>query len=1011
MKKKTLIVPIVFDLWDYYKERPDFSWVFEIYTNYCVNNDMVLIAQEDYFKQEVDCLDKFYKRQLKNTPRKDLINNTKEEFFKYSIKNPETLEINKGKKASFKDQVYFMSHVNDVYISVINKKLDQVEKDLGRKVDGIFTWYWNPSLEKLTRDRNIRLIQLEISPIRDIGMRKNHTTTLSYFQFKNKYDSKYVEGLYEKFLKSPDIKNLKIFSRMELLSMFLKTEDINLLKMMHDSPKYELGIAPPFKSDFYFEIHTNEQVEDTFKKVDKLFSPKKVSLRYHPGKERKIGNPEWNVDDSEKVMYWIVNCRRILTYVSNIAFDAMLFGRTVYLLSDDMPFSSQSVNLLDCKEESVVSSLYLNFMIFGYFTPWNLMFNQEYIDWRLTNPSITDIYRYNQKYILDCFGIKNMKKATAKTFLKEVHKLDDKKINELLDYSESNCKVDLRQKRKEIFKLKFEVERDKKEIAELSAVAGEYKNFQQTKIWKCLTLWRKFKKYFKNFFINIFRDGPKMTFSRIFSRITGYIKRKIDIYKGEHRYDKWVKEYKIDSQQRAELVKECENFKYKPLISVIMPVYNVDVKWIRKAVDSVKNQIYSNWELCIADDASTGFRLKEYLEEISDDPKIKVVFRKKNGHISQASNSALELADGEFIALMDDDDEIYPDALYRVVKAVNSNPDIGIIYTDEDKMELNGDRVDPVVKPDYSPDYLLSTNYFCHFTVIKRNIVLKIGGLRKGYEGSQDYDLFLRAVEETDKVVHVPYILYGWRKIPGSTALNYDEKGYAEKASLQSLEDTIIRRKLDAKVKKGLQAGFFHVKYNLYGNPLVTILIDAQSVEKEKIEKNIRRNTYYEDITIQYYSDLKKAVKECKTNYFIVFDKNIQIENYNWVECLLEHVQRKEIIAASGKVFDNDRNILFTGFEKINNSIVNMHRILPSNMQVRANLISNYGILPLVCIMTTKEKFKNLKIIKSEDYPFDFVEIENKNINNRLLYTPYAESIYLNNMKIYERDFLELIGK
>jgi glycosyltransferase involved in cell wall biosynthesis len=228
----------------------------------------------------------------------------------------------------------------------------------------------------------------------------------------------------------------------------------------------------------------------------------------------------------------------------------------------------------------------------------------------------------------------------------------------------------------------------------------------------------------------------------------------------------------------------------------------------------VEDQIYTNWELCIADDASTNPKLIKYLKSLEKNKKIKVVFRKKNGHISEASNSALKLATGEFVALMDNDDVIQPHALAEVVKVLNKKRDTDFIYSDEDKITTKGDRVEPTFKPDWSPELLLSTNYLSHLSVIRKKLVDSVGGFREGYEGSQDYDLFLRITEKTNNIEHVPDILYSWRKIPGSTAMTYGQKGYANKTSMKALKDTIKRRNLNATLVEGESPGFFRVEYS-----------------------------------------------------------------------------------------------------------------------------------------------------------------------------------------------------
>ncbi|WP_200929943.1 glycosyltransferase family 2 protein [Nostoc piscinale] len=190
---------------------------------------------------------------------------------------------------------------------------------------------------------------------------------------------------------------------------------------------------------------------------------------------------------------------------------------------------------------------------------------------------------------------------------------------------------------------------------------------------------------------------------------------------------------------------------YKPLISIVMPVFNTPANFLREAIDSVLNQVYSYWELCIADDASTDNQIRQILEDYSSkDSRIKVVFRNENGHISRCSNSALELATGEFISLLDHDDILTPDALYEVALLLNQHPDADMIYSDEDKMAENGKLQDPFFKPDWCPDSFLSRMYTCHLGTYRRELVEKIGGFRVGYEGSQDYDLVLRLTEKNN---------------------------------------------------------------------------------------------------------------------------------------------------------------------------------------------------------------------------------------------------------------------
>lgn len=258
----------------------------------------------------------------------------------------------------------------------------------------------------------------------------------------------------------------------------------------------------------------------------------------------------------------------------------------------------------------------------------------------------------------------------------------------------------------------------------------------------------------------------------------------------------YVENTRITPRLRAAMLEEIERFGFQPVISILVPVYNVDPKWLHLAVESVRRQIYPFWELCLTDDASTDPATVRYLKTLPKDPRIKIAFRAKNGHISAATNSAADLASGAYVALLDNDDELSSDALYHVAKEIQAYPDADLIYSDEDKIDQRGVRYDPQFKPDWSPELLLSYNYVNHFTVLRRAAFEKAGRFRVGYEGSQDHDLLLRVTERTDRVRHIPRILYHWRSLPSSTAAGAGVKGYVHVSGRKAVEDALRRRGL-----------------------------------------------------------------------------------------------------------------------------------------------------------------------------------------------------------------------
>lgn len=244
----------------------------------------------------------------------------------------------------------------------------------------------------------------------------------------------------------------------------------------------------------------------------------------------------------------------------------------------------------------------------------------------------------------------------------------------------------------------------------------------------------------------------------------------------------------------------ASRFAYQPLISILMPVYNVEPHWLSAAINSVKNQIYTNWELCIADDASTNQATRELLESYQNEKKIKLIFRKRNGNICAASNSAAELAQGEFVAFIDDDDLLAPHALFEIVRALQDNRECDLLYSDEDKIDENNNRYEPQFKPDWSPELFLSYNYINHLTCLRRVLFEEAGRFRIGYEGAQDYDLLLRVIEKTNKIRHIPKVLYHWRSIKGSTALEAKAKPIMQFSARRGLQDHLQRQNIRAEI-------------------------------------------------------------------------------------------------------------------------------------------------------------------------------------------------------------------
>ena len=357
-----------------------------------------------------------------------------------------------------------------------------------------------------------------------------------------------------------------------------------------------------------------------------------------------------------------------------------------------------------------------------------------------------------------------------------------------------------------------------------------------------------------------------------------------NLFTNQASYLKW-----LESQKEDVVVKK---FKYQPKFSFIIPTYNVSRVLLSECLDSILGQSYDNFEVCIADDHSsleeTIDTLKEYEKR---DKRIKVTYREKNGMISEASNTAIKMASGEFLVLVDNDDTIDKNSLYYIVEELNKDKSLDFIYSDEDKIDFKGKYMEPHFKPDYSPDTLMGVNYICHLSCIRTSLVKEVGMFRSEYDGSQDYDLFLRIVDKTDKIAHIEKVLYHWRQTPTSTAGYLGNKSYAYVAGKHALEDTLKRRGLKGEVIDNPRVSTYLVKY-YHNNPFVSIIIpmkDQAKVSRRCFESLYDKMNYknFEVIVIDNGSreeTTKQLLEEYKNKYDNFIVKRLDCEfNYSYL--------------------------------------------------------------------------------------------------------------------------------
>lgn len=492
----------------------------------------------------------------------------------------------------------------------------------------------------------------------------------------------------------------------------------------------------------------------------------------------------------------------------------------------------------------------------------------------------------------------------------------------------------------------------------------------------------------------------------------------------DEQYQLWLQAHALTSAKIRRIRQEAARLSYRPQISIITPVYNTDPAWLRDAIESVRGQLYDNWELCIADDASTKPAVPALLREYQGDERIKVTYLEENQGISGASNAALALAGGEFVGFLDNDDELKPDALYHVVKRLNEQPDLDFIYSDEDKRSPDGRLVQPFFKPDWSPDLLLSTNYVPHFAVYRKRIVDEVGGLRSECDFSQDHDLVLRVTERTDRIGHVALPLYTWRMVPGSAALEAEAKPKSIEAATRALADAMQRRGSEAEIVAGPFANTYRVRYRIRGQPLVSIIIPTRDrVELlrsciAKIDEKSRYRNYEilivdnesrDEKTLDYLKKSRHrclsypgrfhfagmmnfAVRQAAGEHVILLNNDTEVIAPEWIEAMLEHSQRPEVAAVGARLLYPDGRVQHEGI------IIGLGGGSAVNVDHRGyfglgQMVRNVSAVTGACLMTRRDLFERLGGF-DENLRVAFNDVDYclraRERGYLIVYTPYA---------------------
>lgn len=479
-------------------------------------------------------------------------------------------------------------------------------------------------------------------------------------------------------------------------------------------------------------------------------------------------------------------------------------------------------------------------------------------------------------------------------------------------------------------------------------------------------------------------------------------------------YDQWFAAHKATQE---ELQKQRETaFDYEPLISIVIPTFNTPVRFLNDVMNSIENQTYQNWEVCIADGHSSNKKTLKRLRELAELPQVKVRFLNENYMISGNTNEALKLAEGEFISLMDHDDVIEPNALFEFVKLLNEQPQLDFIYSDEDKISKNGKHyMIPHFKPDFSIDNLRCFNYITHFVCIRKALLDQIGLLDSQCDGAQDYDLFLRIADATDQIGHVAKILYHWRITEQSTARAAANKPYVMEAGKRALRKHLERNGIRGSVKDGMVPTFYKVDYEILGNPKISIII-ASKDHVEDLDKCIKsilnKSTYqnYEIIVVENNSEEEETFAYYKTliqdtrikvvywkyefnyskinnfgatfasgDYLLLLNNDIEVITPNWLEEMLMLAQRKEVGAVGAKLFYSDHTIQHAGvIIGIGGVAGHSHRFYPGESvgYVGRLIVSqNLSAVTAACLMVKKKIFEEVDGL-TEKYRVAFNDID-----------------------------------
>ncbi len=499
-------------------------------------------------------------------------------------------------------------------------------------------------------------------------------------------------------------------------------------------------------------------------------------------------------------------------------------------------------------------------------------------------------------------------------------------------------------------------------------------------------------------------------------------------------YYRWIHDFEEPDDDLIAL--KLGSFSHRPLFSILMPVFNTDPAELTAAIESVTAQSYSNWELCIADDFSSRPETREILKQhAAQDPRIKVVYGAERGGISKTCNTAWQLASGDYVCFLDHDDTLSEHALAYLCETLDRHPDADMLYSDEDKIDTKNKRFEPFFKPDWSPDLLLSENYICHLLVLRRDLATKIGRLNPDCDGSQDYDLILRASEHASEIRHVPKVLYHWRASEGSTAVTQENKQYTLTAAHNALRESSKRTGKVLDIEPGRVTGRWRARYAIPAGTQVSIII-ASGGKLDALRTNLEslfgRTTYrdYEVVVIDnsrhngienYVRDLQAqrsnvryldwrnkpfnysainnaAARECKAPVLLFLNDDTSVIESGWLEAMVELAVRPEVGAVGAKLLYPDGRIQHAGvIMGIYDNCGHAFKALDGSASHYfdfPDVIRNVSAVTGACLMTRADVFWKVGGFDENQFAVAFNDIDLclkiGNEGYRVLYTPHA---------------------